>query len=253
MAGRMQGKVVLVTGAGSGIGRASALAFAREGAKVVVSDIDAAGGEETVRLARAAGGEAAFIRADVTKSAEVEALVAQAVARFGRLDAAHNNAGISGARGPAADLAEDDWDRVHDTNLKGTWRCVKHEVRQMLKQGSGAIVNTSAASALAGSKGSSTYMAAVAGVLGLTRSAALDYAEAGIRINAVCPGVIDTPLIRKMMSANPQAEAQFAARVPMKRLGKPEEIAELVVWLCSDAASYVTGQAFLADGGMVMR
>jgi len=247
------GKVALVTGAASGIGRASALAFAREGAKVVVADVDVEGGEETVRLVRSAGGDALFVRADVSKADDAEAMVAGAVARYGRLDCAHNNAGIAGVRAASAEVPEEDWDRTLDVNLKGTWLCMKQEIRAMLKTGGGAIVNTSAANALSGGKGSSVYSAAAAGILGLTRSAALDYADAGLRINAVCPGVVRTPMIERMIGGRPEVEAAFVARIPMKRLGTPEEIAEAVVWLCSDAASFVTGQALLADGGMVMR
>jgi NAD(P)-dependent dehydrogenase (short-subunit alcohol dehydrogenase family) len=253
MARLVEGKVTLVTGAASGIDRASALAFAREGAKVVVADVNAEGGEETARLIGAAGGEAVFVRADVSKAADVDALVAEAVRRFGRLDCAHNNAGIAGVRAAAADIAEKDFDSLVAVNLKGTWLSMRAELRVMLRQGSGAIVNTSAANAIAGSKGTAAYTACAAGILGITRSAALDYADAGVRINAVCPGVIRTPMIEKMIGGKPEVESAFVARVPMKRLGTPDEIAAAVVWLCSDSASFITGQSFPVDGGMVLR
>ncbi len=253
MARLVDGKVALVTGAASGIGRASALAFACEGAKVVVSDVNAEGGEETVRLIRVAGGEAAFVRADVSRVAEVDALVAEAVRRFGRLDCAHNNAGIAGVRAAAADIAEKDFDALVAVNLKGTWLSMRAELRVMLKSGSGAIVNTSAMNAISGSKGTAAYTAASAGILGFTRSAALDYADAGIRINAVCPGTIRTPMIERMIAGRAEVESALVARVPMKRLGTPDEIAAAVVWLASDSASFVTGQSFPIDGGMVPR
>jgi NAD(P)-dependent dehydrogenase (short-subunit alcohol dehydrogenase family) len=247
----MTGKVALVTGAGSGIGRASAIAFAREGAKVVVSDISAEGGEETVRRIVDAGGEAQFVRADVTNAGEVEALVRQTVERYGRLDCAHNNAGVAGASAATAEAGEEDWDRILGVNLKGVWLSMKHEIRQMVTQRSGAIVNASATAGLVGSRRSAAFSAAAHGVLGLTKTAALEYIDAGIRVNAICPGIIRTPMIERLTRSNVQAEAAFIARVPAGRMGTPEEIAEAVVWLCSDAASFVTGHAMVADGGMV--
>jgi NAD(P)-dependent dehydrogenase (short-subunit alcohol dehydrogenase family) len=251
MAGRVEGKVALVTGGGSGIGRATALAFAREGAKVVVADVVAEGGEETVRLIKAAGGEAIFVKADVATAAEVEALVKKAVDTYGRLDCAFNNAGIEGEIGQTADCTEENWDRVVDIDLKGVWLCMKYEIPQMLKQGSGAIVNTASVAGLVGFQGIPAYVAAKHGVNGLTKTAALEYAKSGIRVNAVCPGVIHTPMVERAFKANPQMAESATAIEPVGRLGKPEEIAEAVVWLCSDAASFVTGLPMAVDGGLV--
>src|SRR5216683_1574424 len=219
MAGRVDGKVAVITGAGSGIGRATALAFTREGAKVVVADIVVTGGDETVRMIKAAGGEAIFIKTDVTKAAEVEALIKQTVETYGRLDCAFNNAGIEGEIAPTADCTEENWDRVVNVDLKSVWLCLKYEIPQMLKQGGGAIVNTASV-----------------------------YAKAGIRVNAVCPGVIRTPMVERAFGASPQMAEAAAAMEPVGRLGKPEEIAEAVLWLCSDAASFVTGLPMAVDG-----
>ncbi len=250
MAGQMSGKVAVVTGAASGIGRATATAFGREGAKVVVSDIDAKGGNETVAQIRAAGGEALFVPCDVTKAAEVEALVKKTVEAYGRLDFAHNNAGIVAGMGPTADCAEEDWDRTIRVNLKGIWLCMKHEIRQMLAQRGGAIVNTSSTAGIVGSKGASAYAAASHGIVGLTKTAALEYAEAGIRINSICPGNTRTPMIERVLQKNPQAEPQMIGRIPLRRMATPEEIAATVVWLCSDAAAFVTGHTLVSDGGV---
>ena len=251
MVAQGSGKAALVTGAGSGIGRASALAFGRAGARVVVSDVSVESGEETVRLIRAAGADAGFVRCDVTVPAETEALVAKAVETCGRLDAAHNNAGIAGILGPTAECTEENWDRIMAVNLKGVWLCMRHEIRQMLSQGGGAIVNTSSTAGLVGSKGSAAYAAASHGIIGLTRSAALEYAAANIRVNAVCPGAVETPMLRGIIAGNAAVEAQMVGRVPMGRLGHPQEIAQAVVWLCSDAASFVTGQCLVVDGGQL--
>jgi NAD(P)-dependent dehydrogenase (short-subunit alcohol dehydrogenase family) len=251
MAGRVDGKVALVTGGGSGIGRATALAFAREGAKVVVADVVVAGGEETVRLIKAAGGEATFVKADVAKAAEVEALVKKTVETYGKLDCAFNNAGIEGEIAQTTDCTEENWNRVVDIDLKGVWLCMKYEIPYMLKQGSGAIVNTASVAGLVGFQGLPAYVAAKHGVNGLTKTAALEYAKSGIRVNAVCPGVIQTPMVERAFRANPQFGEAAAALEPVGRLGKPEEIAEAVVWLCSDAASFVTGLPMAVDGGLV--
>ena len=254
MTGRLVGKVALVTGAGSGIGRASACAFAVEGAKVVVADVDAAGGEETVRRIESAGGEAIFARADVTRAAEVEALVDRAVGTYGRLDCAHNNAGIYGALAPIADYPEEVWDRVIAVNLKGVWLCLKYEVAAMLQQGSGAIVNTSSVAGLVGAgRGSSAYFASKHGVVGLTRDIALECAASGIRVNAVCPGVIPTPLVDRAFGTGPEVEAGLRARHPLGRMGTLQEVAEAVVWLCSDATAFITGHALPIDGGWSAR
>jgi len=250
MAGRVDGKVAVITGAGSGIGRATALAFTREGAKVVVADIVVTGGEETVRMIKAAGGEAIFIKTDVTKAAEVEALIKQTVETYGRLDCAFNNAGIEGEIAPTADCTEENWDRVVNVDLKSVWLCLKYEIPQMLKQGGGAIVNTASVAGLVGFLGIPAYVASKHGVNGLTKTAALEYAKAGIRVNAVCPGVIRTPMVERAFAASPQMAEAAAAMEPVGRLGKPEEIAEAVLWLCSDAASFVTGLPMAVDGAL---
>jgi NAD(P)-dependent dehydrogenase (short-subunit alcohol dehydrogenase family) len=251
MTRQLEGKVALVTGAGSGIGRATAQAFARVGAKVVIADVVPLGGEETVRLIEAEGGEATFIKTDVSKAAEVEALVQKAVETYGHLDYAHNNAGIEGAQASTVDCTEDCWDRTIDINLKGVWLCMKYEIPEMLKNHGGAIVNTSSVAGLVGFANLPAYTATKHGVAGLTKVAALEFAKQGVRVNAVCPGVIRTPMIERFTADNPEAEAQFTAGEPIGRLGTPEEIAKAVVWLCSDEASFVTGAAIPVDGGWV--
>jgi len=250
MASLVTGKVAIVTGGGSGIGRASALAFAREGAKVVVADVVVEGGEETVRLIQHNGGAAIFVKTNVSKAAEVEALVARAVLTYGRLDCAHNNAGIEGPGATTVDYAEESWERVLAINLTGVWLCMKYEIPQMLKQGSGAIVNTASTAGLVGYPRGSAYVASKHGVVGLTKTAALEYAKSGIRVNAVCPGAIDTPMMGRITDHRPQRAARMAAAEPVGRMGQPAEIAEAVVWLCSEAASFVTGHAMAVDGGM---
>ena len=246
---RLQDKVALVTGAGAGIGRASALTFAREGAKVVVADISIQGGEETVQMILKANGEALFVKADVSKAADVEALISKAVEAYGRLDCAHNNAGIQGDKGSITECTEENWERVMNTNLKGVWLCLKYELIQMVKQGNGAIVNTSSALGLIGRAGYPAYTASKHGVVGLTKTAALTYAKSGIRVNAVCPGPIETAMAIKVRSD--YSGPGMVADVPLGRRGTPEEVAETVVWLCSDAASYITGHAMPVDGGWV--
>ena len=244
------GEVALVTGGSSGIGRASALAFARKGAKVVVSDIDIEGGKETVTMIKELGGAAIFVGADVSKAAEVEGMVKTAAEVYGRLDYAHNNAGIAGIVTSTVDCTEENWDNVISVNLKGIWLCMKYEIRQMLKQGGGAIVNTSSTAGLVGSPlGLPAYVASKQGILGLTRSAALEYARVAIRINAVCPGFIDTPQLEQVTAVVPQHKERVVSMQPMGRVGTPDEVAEAVVWLCSDAASFVTGHAMVVDGG----
>ena len=241
------GKVALVTGASSGIGRATARAFAEVGATVVLSDIDADGGEAVAQALRDNGSEASFIRADVSRSADVAHLIAETVARYGRIDYAHNNAGILGGVAQLADVSEDEFDRLINVNLKGVWLCLKEEILQMQRQsGGGAIVNTASIAGLRGSAWLPIYSASKHGVVGLTRAAALAYAGDGIRVNAICPGYVDTA----MVTETPLLQARAAERTPMGRLATPEEIAAAVVWLCSGAASYMTGEAMVLDGGV---
>ncbi len=250
MAGLLADKVALVTGGSSGIGRATALAFAREGAKVVVADIAVEDGEETVRLIKERGGEAIFVPTDVSKASDVEALISRAVEAYSRLDCAFNNAGIAGSVGaPTADYPEEEWHSVLSVNLTGVWLCTRYEIRQMLKQGGGVIVNNASVAGLKGFPLRSPYAASKHGVIGITQTAALEYAQAGIRINAVCPGWIRTPMTEEALS-DPQMREQIIAAEPIGRVGTPEEVAEAVVWLCSDRASFVTGHAMIVDGGL---
>ena len=246
----LRDKVTLVTGGGSGIGRATSLVFAREGAKVVVADLVAEGGEETVRLIKETGADTIFVKCDVSKALDVEAMVKKAVDTYGRLDCAFNNAGVVVVKS-TVDCTEEEWDRIISVNLKGVWLCMKYEIPQMLKQGGGAIVNASSLSGLIGTPGHSTYTASKHGVIGVTKVAALDCAQAGIRVNAVCPGGILTPMTEPVL-ADPEMRDYMLKIHPIGRLGKPEEIAEAVLWLCSDAASFVTGVAFPVDGGVVV-
>lgn len=246
--GQFDGKVALVTGAGSGIGRVTALAFAREGAQVVVSDVNDSG-QETVHLIEAAGGKALFVVADVANSDEVEQLIATTVATYGRLDYAFNNAGIAGVLAPAADQTVADWNRVIGINLTGVWLCMRHEIPQMLAQGGGVIVNNASILGLVGFRGASAYVAAKHGVLGLTKTAALEYAQQGIRVTAVCPGFIDTPMVESALAGDVQVKQAIAAMHALGRMGTSDEIASGVIWLCSDGASFYTGQPLVIDGG----
>ncbi|MGH9048994.1 MAG: glucose 1-dehydrogenase [Acidimicrobiia bacterium] len=247
----LEGRVAIVTGGGSGLGRASSHALGRAGATVLVADVDAAGGDETVA---AIDGPAAFLRVDVTEPDEVVGMVDHAVERFGRLDIAVNNAGMTGASAPTADYALDDWNRALALNLTGVFLCLKYEIAAMLASGDGgAIVNMASGAGLVGFAGLPAYVASKHGVVGLTRAAALEYVKAGIRINAVCPGSTRTPMLEGFMGGNPDIERAMTAGVPLGRLGRPEEIAEAVVWLCSDAASFVVGHALAVDGGSVIQ
>lgn len=253
MASSLDGKTALVTGGGSGIGRAAALAYANDGARVVVADVNVEGGEETVQLIKEAGGEAILVHADVSRPEDTQAMVAQTVETFGSLDCAFNNAGIGGGseRRLTADYLEEDWDRVMSINLKGVWLCMKAEIPQMMKQGKGAIVNTASIAGLVGLSGTVAYVAAKHGVTGLTKAAAMEYAKSGIRVNAVCPGYVETPLVQVSFDRIEGYRDRVAGRHPMDRLGQPSEIAEAVLWLSSDAASFVTGHNMTVDGGYV--
>lgn len=247
----MQGRVAVVTGGGSGLGRACALGFGEAGASVLVADVDADGGAETVARI---DGPAEFRRVDVTRPAEVEGMVAHAVESFGRLDFAVNNAGMTGVSAPTADYTLDDWNRAIALNLTGVFLCLKYEIPAMLASDQGgAIVNVSSGAGLVGFPGLPAYVASKHGVVGLTRAAALEYVQAGVRINAVCPGSTRTPMLEGFMGGNEQIEQAMIAGVPLGRLGRPEEIAAAVVWLCSDAASFVVGHAMAVDGGSVIQ
>jgi NAD(P)-dependent dehydrogenase (short-subunit alcohol dehydrogenase family) len=248
------GQVALVTGAGSGLGLATAQAFAKSGAAVVLADWKEKSARAVAEDLVAQGHQALAVGCDVADDAQVEALVAKTIATFGRLDAAYNNAGVQNVLAETADAPRDDYDRVMAINLRGVWSCMKFELRHMRQQGSGAIVNCSSLGGLVGGAERGTYHAAKHGVLGLTKSAALEYAARGIRINAICPGLIHTPMSDQMIAAGQgEALAAMVEAVPMRRVGRPEEIANAVLWLCSSAASYITGQSISVDGGFVMR
>ena len=249
-----EGKVALVTGAGSGLGLATVKAFAESGASVVLADWNETSVRSAAEALQAQGHRALAIPCDVADDAQVKAMVHQTVTTFGRLDAAYNNAGVQNVLAETADTTREDYDRVMGINLRGVWSCMKFELQQMRKQGSGTIVNCSSLGGLVGGAERGIYHAAKHGVLGFTKSAALEYAARGIRINAICPGLIQTPMSDQMVAAG-QAEALKAMQkiIPMGRVGRPEEIASAVLWLCSDAASYVTGQSISVDGGFIMR
>lgn len=251
MTAELKSKVAIVTGGTSGIGRDTSVLFAKAGAKVVVAGRREAEGKETVDLIRAGGGDGMFVKADVSKAADVQALIQKTVGKFGRVDVAFNNAGIEGNWIPIAEQSEKDWDQVIDINLKGTWLCLKYEIQQMLKQGGGgAIVNMSSVAGLMGNAGSATYCASKHGVMGLTKAAALETARSGIRINAVCPAVIETPMAERAF-ADPATNKFVLGLHPLGRFGKPMEIAEAVLWMCSDRASFMTGHSIVLDGGFL--
>jgi len=251
----LDGKVAVVTGGSSGFGRATALAFAREGAKVVIGNRGTQGGEDTARMIQSRGGDARFVKTDTFVATEVEALITQTVKVFGALHCAFNNAGILGTLAPTAECTEENWGRVIGTNLTGVWLSMKYELQQMRAQRNGVIVNNASAVGLVGNQNYPAYVASKHGVVGLTRAAALEYATAGIRINAVCPASTRTPEWERVYGGSAsrltEMEARATARIPLGRLGRPEEVAEAVVWLCSDAASFVTGHAMAVDGGIV--
>ena len=250
--GMHDGKVAIVTGGSSGIGCATALAFAREGASVVVADRYEAGGQETVVMIRDQGGTAIHVTGDVSRDAEVAQLTDATIRTYGRLDYACNNAGVEGTQAPTADYPADQWDRVLAVNLTGVWLCMKHEIPAMLANGGGAIVNMASILGVVGFANAAAYTAAKHGVIGLTKVAAIEYATQGIRVNAVCPAFIATPMLERAgITEGTERYAMLAGLHPIKRLGTPEEIAEAVLWLCSDKASFVTGHAMLVDGGYV--
>ncbi len=244
-----ENKVAIVTGGSFGIGRATAIAFAKRGAKVTIADWME--DNETLNLIKAAGGEAIFIKCDVSKDSDVKAMVEKTVNTFGRLDYAFNNAGIEGTSAITHECTDEIWEKTIGINLKGVWLCMKYEIQQMLKQGKGAIVNTASIAGLVGFQGLPAYVASKHGVIGLTKTAALEYAKLGIRVNAVCPGVIKTPMVDRLTGKNKETEKQFENMEPVGRMGEPEEVAEAAIWLCSDAASFVTGDAMAVDGGWI--
>ena len=248
-----KGKVVLITGAASGIGRATALAFAREGAQVVIADLAEDGNEETARLIRDAGGEAHAVTADMSKPEDIERMVAEAVQTYGRLDVACNNAGIEGDQAFTADFDEAEWGRILDINLKGVWLCMKHQIPHMLEAGGGAIVNVSSIAGIVGLPGIPAYVSSKHGVNGLTKTTALEYAAEGIRVNSVCPGAIETPMISRYFEAHPEGRDALITQHPIGRIGRSEEVAETILWLSSDAASFITGQIIAVDGGYTAR
>ncbi len=252
VSGGFKGKVAFVTGAGSGIGRATALAFAREGASVTAADIAEQGGRETARLIEEQGGRALAVRCDVTRAEDVKAALDKTVETFGRLDFAFNNAGVEQRNAGVAEFEEEEWDRILDTNLRGVFLCMKYEIPLMLRQGGGRIVNTSSGAGVIGIKGGGAYAASKHGVIGLTRSAALDYAPQNVRVNAVAPGYIATPMMDRFTGGAAEVWEKITSEEPIGRVGRPEEIADAVIWLCSDASSFVVGHALVVDGGQTV-
>lgn len=250
--GNYTGKVAFVTGAANGIGRATALAFAREGASVVVADVSEQGNQETARMIEELGGRALAVKCDVTRTEDVKAALSKTIEAFGRLDVAFNNAGVEQKKVATAELEEEEWNRIVDTNLRGVFLCMKYEIPLMLKQGGGAIVNTSSGAGVIGIKEGAAYTAAKHGAIGLTKSAALEYAQSNIRVNAVAPGYIDTPMMDRFTGGTTEGKEKVIAEEPIGRMGQPKEIANAVVWLCSDASSFVVGHALVVDGGQTV-
>jgi len=244
-------KVALITGGSYGIGRATAIAFASRGAKVVIADWMEDPNQEAINAIKALGSEVLFIKCDVSNNSQVKEMIEKIISTFGRLDYAFNNAGIEGVSAPTHECTEENWDRVIGVNLKGIWLCMKYEISQMLKQGKGVIVNNASIAGLVGFQNIPAYVASKHGVIGLTKNAALEFAKLGIRVNVVCPGVIKTPMIDRFTGKSKEVEKQFESMEPIGRLGAPEEVAETVIWLCSDASSFITGDAIPVDGGWV--
>lgn len=251
MSGEYQGKVVLVTGGSYGIGRAAAIGFAQRGAKVAIADLDVKRGEETLHRIKEAGGDAIFVKTDVSLESDVKALVEKTIQAYGRLDCAFNNAGIHKQFVSTIDFAAAEWDEMINVNLKSVWLCMKYEIPQMLKQGKGSIVNTSSAAGLVGAPSNPAYPASKHGVVGLTKSTALEFARKGIRVNCVCPGPTRTGMNEALVVSNPEMVKAMDQKVPMGRIGEPEEVAAAAIFLCSDEASYITGHALPVDGGIV--
>jgi len=243
------GKVAIVTGGSFGIGQATAVAFAARGAKVVIGDWIT--DDKTLSMIKAGGGEGIFVKCDVSKDVDVAGLINEAVSKYGRLDFAVNNAGIEGLTANTHECTEDNWDKTLGVNLKGVWLCMKHEIPVMLKQSKGAIVNIASIAGLVGFPGLPAYVASKHAVVGLTKTAALEYAKQGIRVNAVCPGVIKTPMVDRTTGKDKAVEKQYEDMEPVGRMGQPEEVAAAIVWLCSDSASFVTGHAMAVDGGWI--
>lgn len=247
----MHGKVAFITGASSGIGKASALAFANQGARVVLMDVTPNGQHVAEMIKKETGQETLFIQADVSKGADVERAINETIKKFGRLDYAFNNAGIEGQPANTVECTEENWNKTMDINLKGVWLCMKHQIPHMLKGGGGSIVNCASIAGLVGFTNIPAYVASKHGIVGLTKTAALEFAKSGIRVNAVCPGVIQTPMIDRFTKGSQEGRVQLEASEPVGRMGRPEEIADVAVWLCSDHSSFVTGHALAADGGWV--
>jgi NAD(P)-dependent dehydrogenase (short-subunit alcohol dehydrogenase family) len=245
-------RVAFVTGGGTGIGRAAALAFAREGAHVVVADVSEEGNQETARMIEKAGAQALAVQCDVARAEDVKAALEKTVQAFGRLDFAFNNAGVEQPISPAADISEEEWNRIINIDLQSVFLCMKYEIPLLMKQGAGAIVNTSSGAGVKGIAGQAAYCAAKFGIVGLTKAAALDYATSNIRINAVCPGIIETPMMDRFSGGTAEGRKRVIAQEPVGRMGKPEEIAAAVVWLCSDAAAFVVGHAMVIGGGQTI-
>lgn len=247
---QLEGKIALITGGGSGIGRETAVLFAKHGAKVAIADLNPISGQETVNLITSTRGEAFFVQADVAKAAQVENMVNEVVAQYGRLDIAFNNAGIDGIPVRTVDGTEEEYDQIMAVNAKGVWLCLKYEIQQMLRQGGGVIVNTASVAGLIGAHSMSAYAASKHAVIGLTRTAAVEYASKGIRVNAVCPAIIRTAMVERAFAHLPQLEQGAIQNNPSHRLGEPREVAEAVLWLASDASSFTNGAALTVDGGL---